>query len=156
MPTVMPAPRAERLPSHYRDEGRERYQRFADNPVQAVAEAPVSTFSIDVDTGAYANVRRFLDSGRLPPGEAVRLEEMVNYFPYAYPLPKGDAPFGVSTELAVTPWNPETRLLRIAIKASDRRVEELPPANLVFLVDVSGSMERPEGLPLVKATLGLL
>ncbi|WP_017939331.1 vWA domain-containing protein [Zestomonas thermotolerans] len=156
MPTVMPAPRAERLPSHYRDEGRERYQRFADNPVQAVAEAPVSTFSTDVDTGAYANVRRFLDSGRLPPAEAVRLEEMVNYFPYAYPLPKGDAPFGVSTELAVTPWNPETRLLRIAIKASDRRVEELPPANLVFLVDVSGSMERPEGLPLVKATLGLL
>ncbi|TBU72909.1 vWA domain-containing protein [Phytopseudomonas daroniae] len=135
---------------------REQYQRLAANPVQSVAEAPVSTFSIDVDTGSYANVRRFLNQGRLPPAEAVRLEELVNYFPYAYPMPSGSVPFGVGTELAVTPWNAESRLLRIAIKASDMQVAQLPAANLVFLVDVSGSMDRPEGLPLVQSTLKLL
>lgn len=135
---------------------REQYQAYPDNPVFAVSQAPVSTFSIDVDTGSYANVRRFLNGGQLPPPEAVRLEELVNYFSYAYPMPSGDEPFGVSTELAPTPWNPETRLLRVAIKASDRAVEELPPANLVFLVDVSGSMHRREGLPLVQSTLKLL
>ncbi|PKM31038.1 MAG: hypothetical protein CVV08_15365 [Gammaproteobacteria bacterium HGW-Gammaproteobacteria-12] len=151
-----PSPIADVLPPGYRDESREQYQTYADNPVFAVAETPVSTFSIDVDTGSYANVRRFLNGGQLPPKDAVRLEELVNYFPYAYPLPQGDAPFGVSTELAVTPWNPQTRLLRIAIKASDRSVEELPPANLVFLVDVSGSMHRREGLPMVQGTLKLL
>lgn len=151
-----PAPSADILPPSYRDESREQYQNYPDNPVFAVSETPVSTFSIDVDTGSYANVRRFLNGGQLPPKDAVRLEELVNYFPYAYPLPQGDAPFGVSTELAVTPWNPQTRLLRIAIKASDRSVEELPPANLVFLVDVSGSMHRREGLPMVQGTLKLL
>ncbi|ERH48625.1 hypothetical protein O203_17460 [Ectopseudomonas chengduensis] len=151
-----PAPIADALPPGYRDESREQYQAYADNPVFTVAETPVSTFSIDVDTGSYANVRRFLNGGQLPPKDAVRLEELVNYFPYAYPLPQGAAPFGVSTELAVTPWNPQTRLLRIAIKASDRSVDELPPANLVFLVDVSGSMHRREGLPMVQGTLKLL
>jgi len=151
-----PAPSADILPPSYRDESREQYQNYPDNPVFAVSETPVSTFSLDVDTGSYANVRRFLNGGQLPPKDAVRLEELVNYFPYAYPLPQGDAPFGVSTELAVTPWNPQTRLLRIAIKASDRSVEELPPANLVFLVDVSGSMHRREGLPMVQGTLKLL
>lgn len=151
-----PAPIADVPPPGYRDESREQYQAYVDNPVFAVAEAPVSTFSIDIDTGSYANVRRFLNGGQLPPNDAVRLEELVNYFPYAYPLPQGDVPFGVSTELAVTPWNPQTRLLRIAIKASDRSVDELPPANLVFLVDVSGSMQRREGLPMVQGTLKLL
>jgi Ca-activated chloride channel family protein len=151
-----PSPMADTLPPGYRDVPREQYQAYADNPVHAVAETPVSTFGIDVDTGSYANVRRFLNGGQLPPKDAVRLEELVNYFPYAYPLPQGDAPFGVGTELAVTPWNPETRLLRIAIKAVDRSVEQLPPANLVFLVDVSGSMQRREGLPLVQGTLKLL
>lgn len=140
----------------YREAYREQYQRLAANPVHAVAELPVSTFSIDVDTGSYANVRRFLNQGQLPPSEAVRLEELVNYFPYAYPQPKGDIPFGVGSELAVTPWNPQSRLLRIAIKASDTRVAALPPANLVFLVDVSGSMDRREGLPLVQSSLKLL
>ena len=106
-----PSPIADILPPGYRDESREQYQAYADNPVFAVAETPVSTFSIDVDTGSYANVRRFLNGGQLPPKDAVRLEELVNYFPYAYPLPQGDVPFGVSTELAVTPWNPQTRLL---------------------------------------------
>ncbi|MDQ7984767.1 von Willebrand factor type A domain-containing protein [Pseudomonas sp. G34] len=155
--TRMAAPAArERWPAPPAAASREQYQRLAANPVQSVAEAPVSTFSIDVDTGSYANVRRFLNEGRLPPAEAVRLEELVNYFPYAYPLPTGNAPFGVGTELAVTPWNAQSRLLRVAIKASDMQVAQLPAANLVFLVDVSGSMDRPDGLPLVQSTLKLL
>ena len=150
--TVAPEP----LPAGYRDQDREQYQKLAQNPVHSVAEAPVSTFSIDVDTGSYANVRRLLNEGRLPPQGTVRLEEMLNYFPYAYAPPSDDSPFGITTELAPTPWNPHTRLLRIGIKASERSVEQLPPANLVFLVDVSGSMDRREGLPLVKGTLKLL
>ncbi|MBT9265457.1 VWA domain-containing protein [Pseudomonas sp. MG-9] len=149
-------PAADSYPQGYRDEQREQYQALADNPIHSVAESPVSTFSADVDTGAYANVRRLLNQGRLPPEGAVRLEEMVNYFPYIYALPSDGSPFGVTTELAATPWNPHTRLLRIGIKASDRAVAELAPANLVFLVDVSGSMDRREGLPLVKSTLKLL
>lgn len=154
----MPAPMAARDSSlaGYRDEPREQYQKLADNPIHRVAQAPVSTFSADVDTGAYANVRRLLNQGSLPPEGAVRLEELVNYFPYDYALPSDGSPFGVTTELAPSPWNPHTRLLRIGIKASDRAVAELAPANLVFLVDVSGSMDRREGLPLVKSTLKLL
>lgn len=151
-----PMPAVEAYPQGYRDEQREQYQALADNPIHSVAQTPVSTFSADVDTGAYANVRRLLNQGRLPPEGAVRLEEMVNYFPYDYALPSDGSPFGVTTELAPSPWNPHTRLLRIGIKASDRTVAELAPANLVFLVDVSGSMDRREGLPLVKSTLKLL
>ncbi|KNH30380.1 hypothetical protein ACS77_00770 [Pseudomonas syringae] len=151
-----PMPAGEAYPQGYRDEQREQYQALADNPIHSVAEAPVSTFSADVDTGAYANVRRLLNQGRLPPEGAVRLEEMVNYFSYDYALPTDGSPFGVTTELAPSPWNPHTRLLRIGIKATDRAVAELAPANLVFLVDVSGSMDRREGLPMVKSTLKLL
>jgi len=147
---------ADQQPAGYRDQSREQYQALPDNPIHSVAQAPVSTFSADVDTGGYANVRRLLNQGSLPPEGAVRLEEMVNYFPYDYALPSDGSPFGVTTELAPSPWNPHTRLLRIGIKASDRAVAELAPANLVFLVDVSGSMDRREGLPLVKSTLKLL
>jgi len=148
---AMPAPMAvrEMAMMNDRSEPREQYANLPDNPVQRVAETPVSTFSVDVDTGSYANVRRFLNQGRLPPEGAVRLEEMVNYFPYHYALPTDGSPFGVTTEVAATPWNPRTKLLRIGIKASDKTVAELAPANLVFLVDVSGSMDRREGLPLV-------
>ncbi|AZE20646.1 vWA domain-containing protein [Pseudomonas chlororaphis] len=146
----------ESLPAGYRAEPREQYRNLPDNPIQSVAQAPVSTFSVDVDTGAYANVRRLLNQGSLPPQGAVRLEELVNYFPYDYALPGDGSPFGVTTEIAPSPWNPHTRLLRIGIKASDRTVAELAPANLVFLVDVSGSMDRREGLPLVQSTLKLL
>ncbi|AUG05206.1 VWA domain-containing protein [Pseudomonas sp. S09G 359] len=158
----LPAPMTTRMvmqdsaAMEYRSEPRETYENLPDNPVHRVAETPVSTFSVDVDTGSYANVRRFLNQGSLPPEGAVRLEEMVNYFPYNYALPSDGSPFGVTTELAATPWNPHTQLLRIGIKASDRAVAELAPANLVFLVDVSGSMDRREGLPLVKSTLKLL
>ena len=159
---AMPAPMTSRLRGQesaamdYVSEPREQYENLPDNPVHSVAETPVSTFSVDVDTGSYANVRRFLNQGSLPPEGAVRLEEMVNYFPYNYALPTDGSPFGVTTEVAATPWNPRTKLLRIGIKASDRAVADLAPANLVFLVDVSGSMDRREGLPLVKSTLKLL
>ncbi|MBK5509639.1 vWA domain-containing protein [Pseudomonas sp. TH15] len=156
MASFVAMPSADSYPQGYRDEPREQYQKLADSPIHSVAETPVSTFSADVDSGAYANVRRLLNQGRLPPEGAVRLEEMVNYFPYDYALPTDGSPFGVTTELAPSPWNPHTRLLRIGIKASDRAVAELAPANLVFLVDVSGSMDRREGLPLVKSTLKLL
>lgn len=157
MPMIAPAaPLADSAAFGYQDVYREQYQKIESSPVQAVAQQPVSTFSIDVDTGAYANVRRFLNDGSLPPKDAVRLEELVNYFPYAYPKPEGDVPFSVATELAATPWNPETRLLRVAIKAADLSAAELPAANLVFLVDVSGSMDRREGLPMVQSTLKLL
>ena len=157
-PAPMPASMLQReaLPAGYRAEPREQYQNLPDNPIHSVAQAPVSTFSADVDTGAYANVRRLLNQGSLPPEGAVRLEELVNYFPYDYALPGDGSPFGVTTEIAPSPWNPHTRLLRIGIKASDRAVAELAPANLVFLVDVSGSMDRREGLPLVQSTLKLL
>ncbi|NBF01558.1 DUF3520 domain-containing protein [Pseudomonas sp. Fl5BN2] len=151
-----PMPARDSMLAGYRDEPREQYQKLPDNSIHSVAEAPVSTFSADVDTGAYANVRRLLNQGSLPPEGAVRLEELVNYFSYDYALPSDGSPFGVTTELAPSPWNPHTRLLRIGIKASDRAVADLAPANLVFLVDVSGSMDRREGLPLVKSTLKLL
>ncbi|SFS29045.1 VWA domain-containing protein [Pseudomonas sp. NFACC42-2] len=155
---AMPAPMRmqESAAMDYRSEPREQYANLPDNPVHRVAETPVSTFSVDVDTGSYANVRRFLNQGSLPPEGAVRLEEMVNYFPYNYALPTDGSPFGVTTEVGATPWNPHTQLLRIGLKASDRAVADLAPANLVFLVDVSGSMDRREGLPLVQSTLKLL
>lgn len=140
----------------HQENSSEQYQQLEQNPVNSVIEQPVSIFSIDVDTGSYANVRRILNEGRLPPEGAVRVEEMINYFPYDYPLPQDGSPFGITTEIAPAPWNDAHRLLRIAIKASDTSVSELPPANLVFLVDVSGSMNRREGLPLVKNTLKLL
>lgn len=135
---------------------REQYGAIVENSVKQVSEVPVSTFSIDVDTGAYANVRRMLNAGRLPPADAVRVEEMINYFPYAYALPKGSTPFAVHTEIAPSPWNKNRHLLRIGIKGQDIAKTSLPPSNLVFLVDVSGSMSPPERLPLLKSSLKLL
>lgn len=134
----------------------ERYQKQPENPVKAVAQEPVSTFSIDVDTGSYANVRRFLNNGRLPPKDAVRIEEIVNYFPYSYPLPQDGRPFAVHTQTVDSPWQPEAKLVKIGIQAQDTAKKNLPPANLVFLVDVSGSMDSPDKLPLVKKALRLL
>jgi Ca-activated chloride channel homolog len=135
----------------------ERYQHLADNPVRLAAEQPVSTFSIDVDTGAYANVRRFLNEGRLPPQDAVRVEELLNYFDYQYAVPESrSTPFRVSTELAPAPWSSEAWLLRVGIKAFEVSAQERPPANLVFLIDVSGSMQTPEKLPLLKNAFRLL
>ncbi len=144
-----------RLPSETTD--RESYGHFDDNPVKRVAEHPVSTFSIDVDTGAYANVRRFLNAGRLPRRDAVRVEELVNYFAYSYPAPDTAArPFNVTTELAPAPWNSHRLLLHIGIKGYQVARQDLPPANLVFLIDVSGSMQAPNKLELLKRALALL
>ncbi|MFZ5722536.1 MAG: vWA domain-containing protein [Pseudomonadota bacterium] len=134
----------------------ERYRHPGDNAVQQVAAAPVSTFGLDVDTGSYSNVRRFLAQGRLPPQDAVRVEELVNYFPYDYPRAQGDHPFGIGTELAACPWNPQHWLLRVSVRADEVDAQAMPPANLVFLVDVSGSMDDPAKLPLLKASLKLL
>lgn len=135
----------------------ESYGKFDPNPVKRVAEAPISTFSVDVDTGSYANVRRFLTAGQMPPEGAVRVEEMLNYFRYDYPRPADRAvPFSVTSDMAVTPWNSETRLLRVGLRGYDISQVERPPANLVFLIDVSGSMSDSDKLPLVKTTLKLL
>jgi Ca-activated chloride channel family protein len=136
---------------------REQYNRPEDHRVIRVAESPVSTFSIDVDTGAYSNMRRWLNQGQLPPEDAVRVEEFINYFDYTYPQPESaQTPFLVNTEIAPTPWNTGTHLLRIGIQGFDVPVEQLPASNLVFLVDVSGSMQSRDKLPLLKQALGLL
>ncbi|MEE4638115.1 MAG: VWA domain-containing protein [Wenzhouxiangella sp.] len=138
-------------------QNRERYQHFDENPIRRASEDPVSTFSIDVDTSSYANLRRMLQYGRLPPSDAVRVEELINYFGYDYPVPGPEgAPFSVSIEQATTPWNADTRLVQIGIRGYAPAAEDVPPANLVFLVDVSGSMNGPDRLPLVVNGLKLL
>ena len=135
----------------------EQYEHNNDNPIHRAAEDPVSTFSIDVDTGAYANVRRFLNDGQLPPQDAVRIEEMINYFDYQYAPPANrDVPFKVSTELAQAPWKQDAWLLRVGIKGFEVAASERPAANLVFLIDVSGSMQSPDKLPLLKNAFRLL
>jgi Ca-activated chloride channel homolog len=116
----------------------------------------LSTFSIDVDAASYSNVRRYINEGQLPPKDAVRIEEMVNYFPYDYPQPTGDKPFSINTEVANAPWNPQHKLVQIGLQGKKISMEKLPPSNLVFLLDVSGSMNEPNKLPLLKASLKLL
>lgn len=135
-----------------------KYQSFTENPWRRVAEHPVSTFSASVDTGSYANVRRFIARGQLPPKDAVRVEELVNYFGYDYAEPPAsqEQPFAVEAKLSRSPWNAERGLLRVALKARDVAKASLPPANLVFLVDVSGSMGPQDRLPLVQSALKLL
>jgi Ca-activated chloride channel family protein len=136
------------------DPGRERYEGEEVSPVKLTRSEPVSTFSVDVDTGAYANARRFLNQGQLPPRAAVRTEEMINYFRYDYPKPESrDVPFSVTTDVATSPWNEDTYLMRIGLRGYDIERAERPPANLVFLMDVSGSMRSADKLPLVKTAL---
>ncbi len=136
--------------------GGETYSAIHENPFESVAQQPLSTFSIDVDTASYANVRRFLNDGTRPPGDAVRLEELINYFPYDYEAPaEGGKPFAVTVDTADAPWQPEHRLVRIALKGRDV-AKERGPANFVFLVDVSGSMSSPDKLALVKQSLLML
>jgi Ca-activated chloride channel family protein len=134
----------------------EAYAYVRDNDFLGTAENPLSTFSVAVDTASYANVRRFIQSGRLPPADAVRVEELVNYFPYHYASPAGDAPLAVSMEVADAPWAPAHRLVRIGLKGRELAIAARPPANLVFLIDVSGSMNEPAKLPLVKEAMRLL
>ncbi|HUY91292.1 MAG TPA: VWA domain-containing protein [Pirellulales bacterium] len=134
----------------------EGYSRIVENPFLEVRQNPLSTFSIDVDTASYANVRRFLNQHALPPKDAVRIEELVNYFKYDYAPPADDAPFAVHAEIAGCPWAPKHRLLRVALKGREIDFNNRPASNLVFLIDVSGSMDQPNKLPLLKAALRLL
>jgi Ca-activated chloride channel homolog len=134
----------------------ERYAEIDENPFLEASRAPLSTFSIDVDTASYSNTRRFITDGQLPPRDAVRVEELVNYFSYDYPQPAGDAPFSVTTEVAECPWNTQHKLVHIGLQGRRVSNEDAPPANLVFLVDVSGSMQDARKLPLVKSGLRML
>ena len=137
--------------------GRDRFERFDPNPVKRTAEEPVSTFSVDVDTASYAFVRRALNAGHLPPKNAVRVEELINYFDYDYPLPSDRSqPFRPCISVFPTPWNPDTLLLHIGIKGYDLVPDQHPRANLVFLIDVSGSMNMPDKLPLLKNAFRML
>lgn len=132
----------------------ETYAGPPDNPLQSVLAAPVSTFSIDVDTGSYSNIRRMLLAGQRPPRDAVRAEEMINYFHYGHPAPTdARTPFRVSAELAPAPWNADRQLLMLGIQGYAKPMAELPPANLVFLIDTSGSMYSEDKLPLLKTSL---
>jgi len=134
----------------------ERYAQINENPFLDARRAPLSTFSIDVDTASYANVRRFLKDGQLPPKDAVRIEELVNYFEYDYPQPVGNEPFSVSTETAVCPWNTKHKIVQIGLQGRKVSLDNTPPANLVFLLDVSGSMNSPDKLPLLKDGLRMM
>jgi len=134
----------------------ESYAKIDENPFLDAARAPLSTFSIDVDTASYSNTRRFLNNGQLPPRDAVRIEELVNYFTYDYPQPDGQTPFAVSAEVAECPWDTRHKLVQIGLQGKKVAQEDLPPANLVFLLDVSGSMNEPDKLPLVKSSLRTL
>lgn len=152
--SVAPAPYEQYVPAG--SFNTEEYKRIYDNNYQEVVNSPVSTFSIDVDTASYSNVRRFINSGKLPPPDAVRTEEMLNYFTYDYPQSVGEHPFSVTTEVSACPWQPGHQLVMIGLQGKSLRTEELPPGNLVFLIDVSGSMVEPNKLPLLKTAFKLL
>ena len=132
----------------------EAYDRIHDNPFLAARTNPLSTFSVDVDTASYANVRRFLSDGRLPPRDAVRIEELLNYFRYDYPQPTGSEPFSITTEVAACPWKPAHRLVLVGLQGREVAPAQVPPRNLVFLLDVSGSMNEPRKLPLAEGIPG--
>jgi Ca-activated chloride channel homolog len=148
-----PWPGAPRRPGEFNTES---YDRIDDNPFRRAAQDPLSTFSIDVDTASYANVRRFLNSGSMPPADAVRIEEMINYFRFDYPRPANGVPFAATTELTACPWNPAHRLALIGLQAQAVDLDEVPARNLVFLLDVSGSMAPPDKLPLVRTAMRML
>lgn len=134
----------------------EDYNNIVENRFLAATQNPLSTFSIDVDEAAYSNVRRFINNGSIPPPGAVRIEEMINYFDYTYPQPQNDDPFTVNTELSECPWNSQHRLVHIGLQGKEIPVQNLPNANIVFLIDVSGSMQDENKLPLVKSSMKLL
>ena len=134
----------------------EGYAGINENGFKNVKNNPLSTFSIDVDNASYSNIRRFINSGIMPPADAVRIEEMINYFKYDYPEPNGEHPFSVYSELAVCPWNSKHQLLQVGLRGKSIDKSSLPSSNLVFLIDVSGSMNNPNKLPLLKSAFGLL
>ncbi len=134
----------------------EEYDGINENIFHEAQKNPLSTFSIDVDAASYSNVRRFIQMGQRPPKDAMRVEEMVNYFDYDYPQPKGDDPFSINTEISTAPWNPKHKLVHIGLQGKNIPKENLPASNLVFLIDVSGSMDEPNKLPLLKSSFKLL
>lgn len=134
----------------------EGYAAVNENGFRNVKNNPLSTFSIDVDNASYSNIRRFINNGQLPPPDAVRIEEMINYFRYDYPEPRGEHPFSVYTELAACPWNNKHELLQVGLRGKSIDKSSLPPSNMVFLIDVSGSMNSPNKLPLLKSAFALL
>ena len=134
----------------------EDYASIEENTFRNPIQHPLSTFSIDVDAASYSNVRRFLNLGQHPPKDAVRIEEMINYFTYDYPSPKGKDPFSITTEIAGSPWNKEHKLVHIGLQGKEIPMDDLPPSNLVFLIDVSGSMSAHNKLPLLKSAFRLL
>jgi len=136
--------------------GAENFANADPNPLKITSEDPVSTFSIDVDTASYSLVRNSLTNGMLPPADAVRVEEMINYFPYDYPAPDGAAPFLPTINVFETPWNPDTQLVHIGIQGELPAIEDRPPLNLVFLIDTSGSMDQPNKLPLLRQSFRLM
>jgi Ca-activated chloride channel family protein len=135
---------------------REGYDHINENKFLRVSDNPLSTFSIDVDAASYSNVRRFLNQGQLPPAGAVRIEEMINYFHYEYPQPTGKDPFSINTEISDAPWNKDHKLVLIGLQGEKISTDNLPPSNLVFLIDVSGSMQGPDRLGLVQASMKML
>ena len=137
-------------------ENREAYDPIEENAFFQTLSQPQSTFAIDVDTASYSNVRRLIRSGVRPPKGAVRLEELVNYFPYEYNEPQGDSPFSVATEIANCPWATDHQLMRVALRGRSIGSDNRKPCNIVFLLDVSGSMLAPDKLPLVKSALKML
>ena len=158
-PQTMPAQR----PDLWDESGRynpqfntEQYNRIYENEFLEVAQNPLSTFSIDVDTASYSNVRRFLNNNQMPPADAVRIEEMINYFTYDYPKPTGEHPFSITTKAAVCPWEPRHELVLVGLQGKTFEAQNIPPSNLVFLMDVSGSMDQPDKLPLLKSSFRLL
>ena len=154
--TNEPGKQAPEAPKNTEPQSGEHYNSITENDFQDARKNHISTFSIDVDGAAYANLRRYLNSGARPPRDAVRIEEMLNYFDYQYTKPSGAHPFEINTELAPCPWNPENKLLLIGMQGQDIDQEQLPPSNLVFLVDVSGSMASADKLPLVQQSLKML
>ena len=134
----------------------EAYNRIYENTFLSSLEKPLSTFSIDVDAASYSNTRRFINSNQLPPPDAVRIEELINYFQYNYKESKAETPFSITTEIATCPWNSEHQLVHVGLQGKKMATETLPPTNLVFLLDVSGSMDDPDKLPLLKSAFGLL
>ncbi|MEN2400668.1 von Willebrand factor type A domain-containing protein [Flavobacterium sp. MC2016-06] len=138
------------------DVNSEDYDSFVENTFESPKSSPLSTFSIDVDNASYTNIRRFINNGQTVPKDAVRVEEMVNFFKYSYPQPKDQHPFSINTELSDSPWNPQNQILRIGLQGRNIPTEELPASNFVFLIDVSGSMSDYNKLPLLKKSMEIL
>lgn len=143
-------------PPQYDNQRNEEYSQFAENKFRLAKDEPLSTFSVDVDAASYSNMRRFINRGELPYKDAVRIEELINYFSYNYPEPSGNDPVRITTEVGSCPWNNQNRLVRIGLKARDMASDNMPASNFVFLIDVSGSMYGPTRLDLVKSSLKLL